>query len=162
MKSSRASACARRAPFGVESTGLPAKSRGHVSGLRRPFRSHQQCDYRQLAVEFRIVAHARMPTSLVNVAGLAARQHVVCRCRPHCATGFVEIAGDGIEHVDQPLTEPAEGLRGEPDASIGDRAGRSAEGARQRAQRSAAMPVCAQTRSGENPAAMSRNRVRPS
>ena len=136
MKSSRASASARRAPFGVESTGLPATvTSARIWPSPGVSISSSSVTTGSSPLNFRIVAHARMPTSLVNVAGLAARQHVVRRSRPHCAAGFVEIAGDGIKHVDQPLTESAEGLCREADAPVGDRARGGAKCARQRTQR---------------------------
>ena len=119
-------ASSRRAPPGVESTGLPAKIE-HAADLALARRRDlvRQAGDRQLAVHLRHPADALRVAAVVAEAeqpgALEHRGDVERRVGEHRAAGDVEVAGDGVEHVDEPVRQRAGPLLAHADPPVRDR-----------------------------------------
>ena len=140
MKSSDASAASRRAPSGVLSTGLPATvtSRPDLPVARRS-RSPRPCTRPPVARRTprarRGPGSAAARTARRDPAPAARRSLVALPAageREHRAALTVEVAGEHVEHVDEPRRERPELLRARADAAV-DRSTRRTPRARARA-----------------------------
>ena len=83
----------------------------------------RQGGHRVLAAELGKPADARPPATEVATAGQPTPQDVEGGPGEHRAPGAVEVSGDGVENVEQPLAEAAELLGGQPDPPVGHRPG---------------------------------------
>src|SRR5438874_11866910 len=77
---------------------------------------------RQLARELGQLAHPTMPASEAAARRDAfGRAHWIKRRQSkHCAARTIQIAGDDIQNIDQPLAEPAELLSTDANSPITD------------------------------------------
>ena len=125
MKSSPASASSRRAPSGVESTGLPER----VS-IARIWPSPGRLDLLAQRGDRELAADSGSPRTRVRQASWwprpmsAAPDDVDGRAGEHRAALAVEVAGEELSSVDRPLADRAELLRGDAHAAVGRRRSR--------------------------------------
>ena len=125
MKSSVPSASSSRRPFGVESTGLPAiVTSARIWPSPGVSISSASADDRQLAAELGQPAHPALPRAPDAGRVPGPGSAVDGRPREHRAARPVEVAGDGVEHLDQPLADRAELLRRHAHAAVARRPGR--------------------------------------
>ena len=91
---------------------------------------------RELAAELRQSAHAAAaPRVVAALAGARGERHEVDRgLREHGPALAVEVAGDDVEQVDEPLGRGAELLGRDPHAAVADPGARRGEVARERAR----------------------------
>ena len=72
--------------------------------------------YRQLAAKLGKPAHPAFSPPELAAAG--AGQQIHRRFGEHCSTGAVEISGDNVEHVDEPLAETTKSLGGHTHSAV--------------------------------------------
>ncbi len=91
----------------------------HLSLARRFDLIGERC-HRQLTREFRETANAALPAreSSAPAVRAASLEEIDGGAREHRAAGLVEMAGDRVQHVDEPAREPAELLRGDAHAPV--------------------------------------------
>ena len=127
-----------------------------------------QAGHRQLAVGLAEAAHAARPAPDLYAAPASVRRSRA-RCRAPAAARVniappapVEVAGEHVEHVDQPRGERPELLRAGADAPVHGRPVGGGELARHRAgSRSASIPQIGATASGVNGSASAGRSSRP-
>ena len=140
MHSRSPRAASSRAEFGVDSTGLPAMvTRARICPSPGVSISSAMHHGRQLTEGLRQLAHpagAAVQAHLAAEAGLAPGvAGAGRRLGEHGAAGTVEVAGEHVEHVDEPRREGAELGGGGADAPVDAGGGRGGELAGQPADR---------------------------
>lgn len=95
--------------------------RDHAPDLALAGRQHLLAQHRdrQLATELRQSAHARVPPR--RSTGPPRQHGVDRRCGEHRPAGAIEVAGQHVQHQQEPGRHGAERLGGGPDAAVGDR-----------------------------------------